>query len=238
MWGNDHISDQDYVRGLFSGTPPNFYEPLTVLSFCAAATTTLKVGTAVAVLPIVIRTGFKQAATIDQMSGGRLILSIGIGAYREEFAAWLRKRHARRGDMLDEGLALMQRLFAELRVAHEHKCYRVSRHRDVPRSRNRNRSTLFSSRHDVENVERTARVGARWVFPVGAHGFQQRSQGAEGTRSDFGRDPSEIEIAPQFSVTVAKTAEKLDVSWPGPRRTPQVAPPIRAATFPSRWSRT
>ena len=87
------------MRELFPGKPPNFYELLTVLSFCAAATTTLEVGTALAVLPM--RDPFwlaKQAATIDQLSGGRLILALGIGAYREEFAAWApRICAARRG---------------------------------------------------------------------------------------------------------------------------------------------
>jgi alkanesulfonate monooxygenase SsuD/methylene tetrahydromethanopterin reductase-like flavin-dependent oxidoreductase (luciferase family) len=88
VWGNDHIQTQDYVRGLFPGKAPNFYELLTVLSFCAAATTKLEVGTALAVLPM--RDPFwlaKQAATIDQLSNGRLILALGLGAYREEFAA-------------------------------------------------------------------------------------------------------------------------------------------------------
>ena len=92
-----HHRRQDYVRELFPGKPPNFYELLTVLSFCAAATTTLKVGTAVAVLPM--RDPFwlaKQAATIDQLSDGRLILGVGIGAYREEFAAWAPRSEDRR----------------------------------------------------------------------------------------------------------------------------------------------
>jgi hypothetical protein len=39
VWGNDHIQPQHYVRALCPETPPNFYELLTVLSFCAAATT-------------------------------------------------------------------------------------------------------------------------------------------------------------------------------------------------------
>jgi alkanesulfonate monooxygenase SsuD/methylene tetrahydromethanopterin reductase-like flavin-dependent oxidoreductase (luciferase family) len=52
VWGNDHITTQHYVRDLFPGAPPNFYEVMTVLSFCAAATKTIKVGTAVAVLPM------------------------------------------------------------------------------------------------------------------------------------------------------------------------------------------
>ena len=39
VWGNDHIQSQHYVRALYPDTPPNFYELLTVLSFCAAATT-------------------------------------------------------------------------------------------------------------------------------------------------------------------------------------------------------
>jgi len=122
VWGNDHITTQDYVRELFPGKPPSFYELLIVLSFCAAATTTLKVGTAVAVLPM--RDPFwlaKQAATIDQLSDGRLVLALGVGAYREEFAAWAPRLapKARRGDMMDEGLELMRRLFTEPRVTHE-----------------------------------------------------------------------------------------------------------------------
>ena len=110
VWGNDHITTQHYVRELFPGKPPNFYELLTVLSFCAAATTTLKVGTAVAVPPM--RDPFwlaKQAATIDQLSDGRLIL----GAGRRRLSRGIRRlgaparahrparRDARRGHRAD-----------------------------------------------------------------------------------------------------------------------------------------
>ena len=52
VWGNDHIQSQHYVRELYPNSPPNFYELLTVLSFGAAATTKLEVGTALAVLPM------------------------------------------------------------------------------------------------------------------------------------------------------------------------------------------
>ena len=122
VWGNDHITSQHYVRELYPDKPPAFYELLTVLSFCAAATSRIRVGTALAVLPM--RDPFwlaKQAATIDQLSDGRLVLALGVGAYREEFAAWAPRLapKARRGDMMDEGLELMRRLFTEPRVTHE-----------------------------------------------------------------------------------------------------------------------
>src|SRR5260221_6836992 len=131
VWGNDHITSQHYVRELFPDKAPNFYELLTVLSFCAAATSRIRVGTALAVLPM--RDPFwlaKQSATIDQLSGGRLVLALGVGAYREEFAAWAPRLapKARRGEMMDEGLELMRRLFSERRVTHQGKYYAV---RDV-----------------------------------------------------------------------------------------------------------
>src|SRR5918995_1454202 len=126
VWGNDHITSQHYVRELFPDKAPNFYEVLTVLSFCAAATTRIRVGTALAVLPM--RDPFwlaKQAATIDQLSGGRLVLALGVGAYRAEFAAWAPRLapKARRGEMMDEGLALMRRLFTERRGTHARQDY-------------------------------------------------------------------------------------------------------------------
>ncbi|MCH8991158.1 MAG: LLM class flavin-dependent oxidoreductase, partial [Acidobacteria bacterium] len=82
VWGNDHVSTQHYVRSEFD-EPPRFYDPLTYLAYVAALTTTLRLATCVLVLPFrhpVVAA--KQAATLDQLSGGRLVLGVGIGAYR------------------------------------------------------------------------------------------------------------------------------------------------------------
>ena len=92
VWGNDHITPPNYVRDHFKDSP-NFYDVLITLAMIAQATTTLRVGTALLVMPNrepVYLT--KQVATIDQMSGGRFMLAVGLGAYREEFEAWAGNR--------------------------------------------------------------------------------------------------------------------------------------------------
>jgi len=213
VWGNDHITTQHYVRELFPGKPPAFYEVMTVLSFCAAATTTLKVGTAVAVLPM--RDPFwlaKQAATIDQMSGGRLILAVGIGAYREEFLAWAPrlKETGRRGHMLDEGLELMRRLFRETTVTHEGRYYACRDIEMYPKPR-QDPFPLWIGGHNLEAVERAARFGTGWLpgwrpWPE----LAERIARLKARAAELGRDPATIEIAPQFSVTIAKTAEEAE----------------------------
>ena len=213
VWGNDHITTQHYVRELFPGNPPNFYELMTVLSFCAAATKTIKVGTAVAVLPM--RDPFwlaKQAATIDQLSGGRLILAVGIGAYREEFLAWAPRLEAsaRRGDMLDEGLALMRRLFTEANVTHDGRYYACRDIEMFPKPK-QDPFALWIGGHNLEAVERAARFGTGWLpgwrpWPE----LEERIRSLKQRAAELGRDPASIEIAPQFSVTIAKTAEEAE----------------------------
>lgn len=65
-----------------------FLDPLITLSHIAAATTTLKLGTGVNILPQTNPLLFaKQTATLDQLSGGRLLLGLGVGWLKEEFAA-------------------------------------------------------------------------------------------------------------------------------------------------------
>ncbi|SJZ85114.1 probable F420-dependent oxidoreductase, Rv2161c family [Enhydrobacter aerosaccus] len=213
VWGNDHIQSQHYVRDLFPDSPPNFYELMSVLSFCAAATTTLEVGTALAVLPM--RDPFwlaKQSATIDQLSNGRLILALGIGAYREEFAAWAPRLapKAQRGEMMDEGIALMQRLFSERRVTHEGKYYAVRDIEMYPKPK-RDPFALWIGGHNMAAVERAARIGTGWLpgwrpWPELAERIRQLKARA----AELGRDPAAIEIAPQFSLTIAKTAEEAE----------------------------
>lgn len=213
VWGNDHITSQDYVRDLFPDRAPAFYEVMTVLSFCAAATERIRVGTALAVLPM--RDPFwlaKQAATLDQLSGGRLVLALGIGAYREEFAAWAPRLAptAQRGEMMDEGLTLMRRLFTERRVTHQGKYYAVRDVEMFPKPK-RDPFALWLGGHNMATVERAARFATGWLpgwrpWPE----LAARIATVKARAAELGRDPAAIEIAPQFSLTIASTAEEAE----------------------------
>ena len=117
VWGNDHMTTQNYVRAEFP-VPPRFWEPLIIYAFVLSETTTLKVGTGVLVLPMrhdIVVTA-KQIATLDHFGKGRLEIGVGIGAYREEFKALQPDAKIDRGDIVDEGLQALQLLFTE-RVA-------------------------------------------------------------------------------------------------------------------------
>jgi probable F420-dependent oxidoreductase len=119
VWGNDHVSTQAYVRAEFSD-PPNFFDPWLYLSFVAAETTTLGLATCITVLPFrhpaVLA---KQAATLDQLSHGRLTMGVGIGAYREEFEALWPGRRLNRGQHANEALEALRLLFTERRASYE-----------------------------------------------------------------------------------------------------------------------
>src|ERR1700759_5146083 len=51
VWGNDHVTTQDYVRDLFPGRPANFSEPMMGLASIGAGSTRLKLASALTVLP-------------------------------------------------------------------------------------------------------------------------------------------------------------------------------------------
>lgn len=213
VWGNDHITTQDYVRDLFPGKPPNFYEPLVVLSAIASATRTLKLGTALTVLPMHDPVYLaKQAVTLDQMSNGRFIMAVGLGAYREEFAAWggARVKDARRGDMMDEGLEAMHRLFTLPRASYDGKYYSFKDMEMFPKSVVQP-FPLYVGGHNMAAVERAARYGQGWLpgwRPLKE--MEERIVTLKNRAAELGRDAAEIEIAPQFSVTVDRTLEAAE----------------------------
>src|SRR6266849_2036245 len=117
VWGNDHMTTQRYVQREFPA-PPNFYEPLITFTYVAARTTRLKLCTGILVLPMRhMVVAAKQVATLDQLSGGRVILGVGTGAYREEYEALFPDaRDAHRGTIVDEGMRALRLLFTERRA--------------------------------------------------------------------------------------------------------------------------
>jgi probable F420-dependent oxidoreductase len=112
--GFDSIWLTDHVIGARAYTPvyePEWAEIVTGLAYLAARTSTVKLGTGVLVLPYrdPVLTA-KMIATIDNLSGGRVILGVGAGWSKTEYAALGRfDRFDARGAVTDETIEVMRR---------------------------------------------------------------------------------------------------------------------------------
>ncbi len=211
VWGNDHMTTQHYVREEFP-VPPRFWEPLVTYAFVAAATKTLRFGTGILVLPmrrdIVVLA--KQIATLDHFSGGRLELGVGVGAYREEFEALWPGSKAHRGDMVEEGVDALHKMFSERVASFEGKYYQ---YRDVelfPKPLQAKLPIYFGG-NNVNHIRRVAESDAAigWI-PAGmeAERLAENVKQLHEVAAAKGRDPAKIEIAPQYIVHVGKTREQ------------------------------
>lgn len=110
VWTTDHLlidraNADDYGR---------LYEAVTTLAWLAGRSTTVRLGTSVIVVPmrnaIVLA---KELATVDALSGGRLIAGFGVGWNRAEFAnVGVADRFGERGAYLDETIAVCRHLWS------------------------------------------------------------------------------------------------------------------------------
>ncbi len=86
VWVMDHLFNTGYIRERLEDKP--YYHPMATLSYLAATTSKVTLGTSVLVLPYHNPVELaKYAATLDQISGGRVTLGVGVGAMTEEFDA-------------------------------------------------------------------------------------------------------------------------------------------------------
>jgi probable F420-dependent oxidoreductase len=109
LWVADHVAiPPDDAEG--SGG--RYLDPLATLAFLAGTTSRVGLGTAVLVLPYrpPLATA-KCVATIQELSGGRLLLGVGVGWMAAEFRA-LGVDRRRRGALTDATLAFLDRCFA------------------------------------------------------------------------------------------------------------------------------
>lgn len=209
VWGNDHLTTPGSLRGA-PGGPPSFYEPLIALAHVAAATERIRLGTSVLALPLrdpVLLA--KQVATLDVLSGGRLSLGVGLGAYAEELTAVHPDlAEAGRGAIFDERIAALRLLLDEGGGSYsgEHVRFREVELAPAPRQRP---LPVYVGGHTIRAIERAARWGQGWmpgwrpVDELRAWTLLLREHATEA-----GRDPRSIEVAPELSATIAGTREE------------------------------
>ena len=135
--GYDRLVIFDHVLGADSNRPEGwtgaydhrsmFHEPLVLFGYLVTITTRFKLATAILVLPQ-RQTALvaKQAAEVDILSRGRLILGLGIGWNQVEYEA-LGMSFANRGRRIEEQIAVLRALWTQEVVDFKGRWHRVDR---------------------------------------------------------------------------------------------------------------
>jgi probable F420-dependent oxidoreductase len=184
-----------------------FVDPLISLSYVAAATKTLRLGTGVNILPQTNPLLFaKQAASIDVLSGGRLTLGLGIGWLEEEFVA-MGTPFERRGARFNDYITAMKKVWTGDVVEHQSDFINWSGFKSHPTPAQRPHPPLLVGGTSKQALKRVAQLGDGWYAPSGspAQLGEQLAQ-LRTIAGEVGRDYSTIEITGTWRVAAQPDA--------------------------------
>jgi len=120
LWGGEHVVLPDPQAPPSPMAPHEpILDPVIALTYCAAVTTRVRLGTGIIILPqrnpLVLA---KELASLDRLSNGRLIFGVGIGYLEPEFRA-LGAPFEQRGAVGDDYLAAMRAIWSQDKPAHQ-----------------------------------------------------------------------------------------------------------------------
>ena len=147
-----------------TGPDGHWLEPLTVLTYVAALTSRVRLGTNILLAalrrPVVLA---KTVATLDVLSGGRVDLGVGIGWQREEYeAAGL--DFGERGRLLDDTLEVLRELWTATRASLDLPSLRFEGIHMMPKPLQAGGVPLWiSGRLNDRVAGRLARYGSGWI---------------------------------------------------------------------------
>ena len=203
VWVHDHVFNVGHVFDRIGGRP--YYEPLTLLSFVAARTTRVRLGTSVLVLPYhnSVRLA-KVAATLDVLSGGRLIMGVGVGLIEKEIRA-MGSPYAERGAFTDESIAVMRALWTQDEPKFDGKFSRFDGMKFSPKPLQKPTIPIVIGGVSRHAIRRAARLGDGWQ-PLGLSP-EALGQGIAALREAAraaGRDAAKIPVSIAMSLAAAR----------------------------------
>ncbi|MFQ5879720.1 MAG: LLM class flavin-dependent oxidoreductase [Dehalococcoidia bacterium] len=172
----------------------NILEAYTILTWAAAVTQRIRIGSAVILstlrLPVWLA---KEAATLDYLSGGRLTLGISLGGMEPEYAA-IGVPTRQRTRRLEETIAILRRLWSEDNVTWQGRYYDLRGVTILPKPVQRPLPILIGASAEA-GLRRAGELADGWIAGSGAtvdqfrqawHKVQEFARGA-------GRDPSQLQ---------------------------------------------
>jgi probable F420-dependent oxidoreductase len=204
LWAGEHVvmvdrpdSKYPYADDGRIAVPSaaDWLDPLDLLAFLSAVTSTIRLATGVLLLPehnpVVVA---KRAATVDVLSGGRLTLGVGIGWSAEEFAA-LGVPFRGRGARTEEYIDVLRALWRDDVASHTGSHVQFDRVRCYPKPIRRSIPVVLGGNSDGA-LERAARCGDGWYgFNVSLGTLPERLGFLRSACQERGRAASELDTA-------------------------------------------
>ena len=207
VWGNDHITVQNYIKNL--KPKPCFYDPLISMAAISSVTKRIKLATGIFVLPWrtpALVTCAKQLATLDVLSGGRLILGVGTGAYPEESKALYIGNNSKR---LDEGVEALRVLFEEPVSTYSGNYVRFRNVEMLPKPLQKP-FPIYLGRHltTPRVLNWIAKYGQGWIPGLSSDQFLEAIPRLKEALRENGRRFEEVDIVREISVSLADTRDE------------------------------
>lgn len=176
-------------------------DPLIWMAYVAAATKRIKLGTAILILPqhnpVVVA---KQVATLDHLSGGRILLGIGAGWLKEEFEA-LGVPFETRGRRTDEYIKVLRELWGAEKPSFQGEFIRFKDAYCRPQPVNKHVPIVVGG-HSEAAAKRAGRLGDGFFPARGAPA--ELFDLARRSAKEAGRDPNAIEMTASLPEDMAQ----------------------------------
>ncbi|MSQ07353.1 MAG: LLM class F420-dependent oxidoreductase [Dehalococcoidia bacterium] len=173
-----------------------FLETMTVLGFLAACTSTVKLGSTVIIVPYrnpVVQA--KMFASLDVLTGGRMICGVGVGWLEKEFDT-LNVPYAQRGAMTDEYLEVFKVLWTQDDPVYHGQFCHIEGIQFSPKPVQKPHIPIWVGGHTNAALRRTAKYGACWHTTRQTPDFVAGNLPYLNRQLDrVGRDPAGVSIS-------------------------------------------
>jgi probable F420-dependent oxidoreductase len=199
----------DSVPGSATSRVP-LLDGLPLLTTAAAVTGEIGLGIAVIVLPARNPVQLaRELATIDRLSGGRLIVGVGVGR-SEPSAAGLGLPAGRRARRLREGVEVLRTLWAGDEASYDGEFFRFTGMTLEPKPVQRPGPPIWFGAGTPPALKRAARIGDGWLGAgsSASAAFPEQRRILVDALRDAGRDPDAFPIGKRVYIAVEDTEQR------------------------------
>lgn len=186
--------------------PPDadYFEALTMLSFLAGATKTIRFGPSVLVLPYrnPVLTA-KMLSTMDVLSGGRLFVGVGVGWMAEEFEAMDSPPFEARGQVTDEWIELFIQLWTETNPNFQGQYYQIKDIGCMPKPVQKPYPPIWVGGDSKVGIRRAVKYGQSWhAFRIPAEELRGYLAYMDEQRRLMGKTADEVGLSVRYGLRV------------------------------------